>query len=76
MNGWKFLQLELNLTSSQLWVKALPFSLGSIGIFAAIAYYFSYLDWGSIFIFTAALSFPHVWFMHRMYDKQKLVNFH
>jgi hypothetical protein len=41
--------------------------LGSIGLFTAYFYGAAAHNWGFVFIFLSALSFPHVYFMHRAY---------
>lgn len=61
-NGWKQLSTQLRLTSSHLWIKALPFTLGGIGLFLVYYFFFDGKEWGQFFIFAAALSLPHVWF--------------
>ena len=61
-NGWRQLSTQLRLTSSHLWIKALPFTLGGIGLFLVYYFFFDGKAWGQFFIFAAALSLPHVWF--------------
>jgi len=43
--------------------------LGSIALFAAFFYWSEDQNWGLFFIFLSALSFPHVYFMHRAYKR-------
>lgn len=67
-HGWKKLK-ELNSESDvQQWIKALPFTLGACLLFGLNAYFGSF-TWGQVFIFLAALSFPHVLLMATLYRK-------
>ena len=61
-NGWRQLSTQLRLTTAHLWIKALPFTLGGIGLFLVYYFFFDGKAWGQFFIFAAALSLPHVWF--------------
>ena len=67
LNGWRHLTATLPYDSKTLWLQALPFTLGSIGLFTAYLYGAAAHNWGLVFIFLSALSFPHVYFMHRAY---------
>lgn len=67
-NGWRYLTQITPLQPKQLWWRALPFTLASIGLFAAYYYWSAAQNWGLLFIFLSALSFPHVFFMHRAYQ--------
>jgi lycopene beta-cyclase len=69
MNGWRHLQKTLPFTSMELWLQALPFTLGSMALFAAFFYWSGDQNWGLFFMFLSALSFPHVYFMHRAYKR-------
>lgn len=69
INGWRHLQRTTSLSSMKLWLQALPFTLGSIALFAAFFYWSEDQNWGLFFIFLSALSFPHVYFMHRAYKR-------
>jgi Brp/Blh family beta-carotene 15,15'-monooxygenase len=61
-NGWRQLSTQLRLTTAHLWIKALPFTLGGIGLFLVYYFFFDGKAWGQFFIFAAALSLPQVWF--------------
>jgi len=71
VQGWRHLSLGLNKSSSTLWLKSLPFSIGG----AFIIFYFlffagsNYL--GIFFIVLSCLSFPHVFSMHHFYERLK-----
>ena len=70
-HGWKKLK-ELNSESDvQQWIKALPFTLGACLLFGLNAYFESF-TWGQVFIFLAALSFPHVVLMATLYRKSSV----
>ena len=73
-NGWRYLTQITALKPLQLWLQALPFTLASIGLFAGYYFWSSAQNWGLLFIFLSALSFPHVFFMHRAYQTKKGVN--
>ena len=71
LHGWKKLK-ELNPESDeQRWIKALPFTLGACLLFGVNAY-FAPFTWGQVFIFLAALSFPHVVLMATLYRKTSI----
>lgn len=57
--GWSQLKRKVQKTSAQLWIRALPFSLGSI-ILLLLVLTLVPVSWGQGFIFLAAVSFPHV----------------
>jgi Brp/Blh family beta-carotene 15,15'-monooxygenase len=69
--GWGHLKNKLEMTTLQMWKQALPFTLGAFMLFAL--YYALNPDpnWGLVFIFLSALSFPHVWYMHQSYNEHK-----
>lgn len=67
-NGWRYLTQITPMKPKELWWQALPFTLASIGLFAAYYYWSAAQNWGLLFIFLSALSFPHVFFMHRAYQ--------
>jgi len=70
-HGWKKLQ-ELNSDSDmQRWIQALPFTLGACLLFGVNAY-FAPFTWGQVFIFLAALSFPHVVLMATLYGRSSV----
>ena len=73
LRGWRHLQAGLKVSSIGLLRRSLPFSLGAFGLFALLIL-FSYLaDFPfegmipGLFVFLAAISAPHIWFMHRFY---------
>lgn len=73
LRGWRHLQAGLRVSSIGLLRRSLPFSLGAFGLFALLIL-FSYLaDFPfegmipGLFVFLAAISAPHIWFMHRFY---------
>jgi lycopene beta-cyclase len=72
LHGWRHLSLGLNESSSRLWLKSLPFSIGG----ALIILYFLLLSSsnyvGIFFIILSCLSIPHVFSMHHFYSKLKL----
>jgi Brp/Blh family beta-carotene 15,15'-monooxygenase len=65
IHGWTSLRSSLKETNLNLWLKALPFSIGAILLLPLISV-FSVLNWGQIFIFFASLSFPHVFFTSKV----------
>ncbi len=72
LHGWRHLSLGLNESSSRLWLKSLPFSIGG----ALVILYFLLLSSsnyvGIFFIILSCLSIPHVFSMHHFYSKLKL----
>ena len=71
LHGWKKIK-EMSLKSDlQLWINALPFTLGAVVLFGLNTYYASF-TWGQVFIFLAALSFPHVVLMAILYRKSSI----
>jgi Brp/Blh family beta-carotene 15,15'-monooxygenase len=70
-NGWRYLTQITARKPLQLWLQALPFTLASIGLFAGYYFWSAAQNWGLLFIFLSALSFPHVFFMHRAYGQRK-----
>ena len=72
-NAWGHLQLGLNMTESSLYKKALPYTLGALGIFIGFLIFLSNttIDTTSIissmFIFLACISLPHFILMHLFY---------
>lgn len=70
-HGWQHLRNKLSLNNTKMWRKAMPFTLGAIGLFGLYLWLVKEPNWGQAFIFLSALSFPHVWFMHKSYQKTK-----
>lgn len=72
LHGWRHLSLGLNESTSRLWLKSLPFSIGG----ALVILYFLLLSSsnyvGIFFIILSCLSIPHVFSMHHFYSKLKL----
>jgi lycopene beta-cyclase len=68
--GWITLKNVLAKPSFKLWFKALPFTLGAILLFAVVGI-FAPFTWGQVFVFLAALSFPHVVLMSRLYNSRR-----
>jgi Brp/Blh family beta-carotene 15,15'-monooxygenase len=73
-NGWRYITQITASKPVHLWLQALPFTLASIGLFAGYYFWSAAQNWGLLFIFLSALSFPHVFFMHRAYQTKKGIN--
>ena len=72
-SGWEHLKKAHRWSHLQMFVRALPFTMGALVLFLAIFQfdYNSLAQWSSQFlIFLSALSLPHVYFMSRLYQKQ------
>ena len=70
LNGWKHLQSHLELTSTRMWLHALPFTLGAIVMGLAGFLWLETPPVGLFFIALSCLSFPHVLAMDRFYIKK------
>lgn len=70
LHGWKHLKNNLALSDFQMWKQALPFTLGALLLFGSYMLMVKTPNWGQIFIFLSALSFPHVWYMHKSYSRK------
>jgi hypothetical protein len=78
MNGWQHLKEGLQTNNMELYLKSLPFNLGAIGLLFLFNWLFSnYLQIKSaselmaiFFVFLSCISFPHVIWMHRFYQKK------
>jgi lycopene beta-cyclase len=75
VRAWKDIRRGLKTSSLQLFKFALPYSLGAYGFFF-VAWYWLGLsadtvqDWiPALFVFLAAISAPHIFMMHRFYEK-------
>lgn len=77
LNGWAHLRKGMRAGNKLLFVKALPFTLGALVLMVSM-FILSFADllpwkseqWVSVFfIFLACLSLPHVWAMHRFYNR-------
>jgi lycopene beta-cyclase len=76
LSGWRHLQAGLKVPHAALLRQSLPFSLGAFALFAlllAVSYLAELPFEGMIpglFVFLAAISAPHIWFMHVFYDER------
>lgn len=70
VHGWLHLRQKLNMNHQKMWVQALPFTIGALLLFSAYLYFVQEPNWGQVFIFLSALSFPHVYYMHKSYRKE------
>jgi Brp/Blh family beta-carotene 15,15'-monooxygenase len=74
--GWSHLQQHYQNNFWALVKLALPFSLAAFGFLAISVGGLRWLSadaqsyWPWLFVFVAALSAPHVWVMHRFYQRQ------
>lgn len=71
IHGWQHLRQKMKLSHRNMWLQALPFTIGAILLFGAYLYLIQEPNWGQVFIFLSALSFPHVYYMHKSYQKPK-----
>lgn len=77
MNGWSHLKQEMKTNNTSLYLKALPFTIGALVLFAAFIYllrnnYLSEFKENIItifFVFISCISFPHVIAMNNFYRK-------
>ena len=69
LHGWFHLSNKLKLNHQKMWFQALPFTLGALVLFGVYLYLIQEPNWGQVFIFLSALSFPHVYYMHKSYQK-------
>ena len=69
LHGWQHLKQKLSLSHQKMWLQALPFTLGALLLFGAYLYLIQEPNWGQVFIFLSALSFPHVYYMHKSYPQ-------
>lgn len=76
LNGWSHLKRGMSVDNKSLYLKALPFTIGSLVLFAAFLYllknnYLSEFNESLItifFVFISCISFPHVIVMNRFYN--------
>jgi hypothetical protein len=68
LHGWQHLRQKMKLNHRNMWLQALPFTLGALVLFGAHLYLIQEPNWGQVFIFLSALSFPHVYYMHKSYQ--------
>ena len=69
VHGWLHLRQKLSMSHQKMWFQALPFTIGALLLFSAYLYFVQEPNWGQVFIFLSALSFPHVYYMHKSYRK-------
>ena len=73
--GWGHISKKLSLNSWQLLQLAMPFSLGAFALFIVLIAVDHWLGLSfdglipGMFVFLAAISAPHIWFMHRFYER-------
>lgn len=76
LNGWSHLKQGMSVDNKSLYLKALPFTIGALVLFAAFIYLFknNYLSEFNeslitiFFVFISCISFPHVMVMNRFYN--------
>ena len=76
LNGWSHLKQGMSVDNKSLYLKALPFTIGALVLFAALIYllrnnYLSEFNESLItifFVFISCISFPHVMVMNRFYN--------
>jgi len=70
LSGWNHLKLSHKWTNLEMWMKALPFTIGAVVMFLLVFRFDknSMLAWSSYFlIFLSAISLPHIYFMSKLY---------
>lgn len=79
-NGWKHITQRMKRSSTWVWKQSLPFHLGAWVLLGTFLWLWpkghseDALQWAApFFIFLSCLSFPHVWAMHRFYNRFKSV---
>jgi len=76
MNGWSHLKQGMKVNNTALYLKALPFTIGALVLFAAFIFLLrnNYLPAFNenlitiFFVFISCISFPHVMAMNRFYN--------
>ncbi len=76
LNGWSHLKQGMSVDNKSLYLKALPFTIGALVLFAALIYllrnnYLSEFNESLItifFVFISCISFPHVMVMNQFYN--------
>jgi len=76
LNGWSHLKQGMSVDNKSLYLKALPFTIGALVLFAAFIYllrnnYLTEFNESLItifFVFISCISFPHVMVMNRFYN--------
>ncbi len=73
LNGWQHIRQTHQFSHRQMLLKALPFSSMAVLFFLLFGALFITIGevadsvWPVFFIFLAAVSAPHIWYMHRFY---------
>lgn len=73
--GWMHIKAAHGFSTRKMVVLAAPFSLlafGGLGVFSALLYLVGYTwatGWPVFFAFLAAISAPHIWYMHQFYQQ-------
>ena len=70
LSGWNHLKLSHKWTNTEMWMKALPFTIGAVALFLLVFRFdkSSLLAWSSYFlVFLSAISLPHIYFMSKLY---------
>jgi Brp/Blh family beta-carotene 15,15'-monooxygenase len=70
LSGWNHLKLSHKWTNTEMWMKALPFTIGAVVLFLLVFRFDknSLLAWSSYFlVFLSAISLPHIYFMSKLY---------
>ena len=77
VKGWMDLKSGLRESASSLLAKAAPFSVMAYLLFIVLWIASQQLDWSfqevmpSLFVFIAAVSAPHIWYMHGFYTRKE-----
>ena len=69
MHGWRHLKADLQATSFNLWLKALPLSMGGALIFLIFMLLNNKDFFGIFFIVLSCMSLPHIISMHKFYRR-------
>lgn len=75
LHGWKHLKIGMKSSTSELWLRAAPFTLLAIVFFVLFLLFFQNIEdkhWPLFFIFLSIISFPHAIAMHSYYLRLKL----
>jgi len=70
LSGWNHLKLSHKWTNTEMWMKAMPFTIGAVVLFLLVFRFDknSLLAWSSYFlVFLSAISLPHIYFMSKLY---------
>ena len=67
LHGWRHLKNDLKTNSYNLFLKALPFSLGGVFIFLTFMFLNNKDYMGIFFIILSCISMPHIFSMHNFY---------